>query len=60
MTLLLDTHVLLWWLDEPRLLSEAARKAIADGKTPVYVSAAVVWEICIYRSMGKLDAPDDL
>lgn len=60
MTLLLDTHVLLWWLDEPRLLSEAARKAIADGKNPVYVSAAVVWEISIKRSLGKLDAPDDL
>lgn len=60
MTLLLDTHALLWWLDDPRLLSAAARRAIGDGKNPVYVSAAVVWEIVIKRSLGKLDAPDDL
>jgi PIN domain nuclease of toxin-antitoxin system len=60
MTLLLDTHALLWWLDDPQLLSKAARKAITDGKNTVYVSAAVVWEIAIKRSLGKLDAPHDL
>ena len=60
MTLLLDTHAFLWWLDDPQLLSRAARKAIADGKNTVYVSAAVVWEIAIKRSLGKLDTPHDL
>ena len=60
MTLSLDTHVFLWWLDDPKLLSEAARKAIGDGKNTVYVSAAVVWEIVIKRALGKLDVPDDL
>jgi PIN domain nuclease of toxin-antitoxin system len=59
-TLLLDTHTFLWWLDDPQLLSQAARKAIGDGKNTVYVSAAVAWEIAIKRSLGKLDAPDDL
>ena len=56
----LDTHAFLWWLDDPMLLSEAARQVIGDGKQTVYVSAAVVWEIVIKRSLGKLDAPDDL
>lgn len=60
MTLLLDTHTFLWWLDDPSLLAESARKAIADGKNLVYVSAAVAWEIAIKRSLGKLDAPEDL
>jgi PIN domain nuclease of toxin-antitoxin system len=60
MTLLLDTHAFLWWLDDPQLLSKAARKAIQDGKNTVYISAAVAWEIAIKRSLGKLDAPDDL
>jgi PIN domain nuclease of toxin-antitoxin system len=60
MTLSLDTHTFLWWLDDPRLLSAAARRAIRDGKNTVYVSAAVAWEIAIKRSLGKLDAPDDL
>lgn len=60
MTLLLDTHVFLWWLDDPSQLSKAAMKAIGDGKNTVYVSAAVVWEISIKKALGKLDAPDDL
>ncbi len=60
MTLSLDTHAFLWWLDDPQLLSKAARKAIGDGKNAVYISAAVIWEISIKRALGKLDAPDDL
>ena len=60
MTFSLDTHTFLWWLEDPRLLSEAARKAIGDGRNTVYVSAVVVWEIVIKRALGKLDAPDDL
>jgi len=53
MTLSLDTHVFLWWLDDPQLLSKAARKAIGDGKHTVYVGAAVAWEIAVKRGFGK-------
>jgi len=60
MTLLLDTHALLWWLDDPRQLSRQARAVIQDGKNPVYISAAVVWEIAIKKALGKVDAPDNL
>jgi PIN domain nuclease of toxin-antitoxin system len=60
MTLLLDTHVLLWWLDDPRQLSKLARRAIQDGTNAVYISAAVAWEIAIKKALGKLDAPDEL
>jgi PIN domain nuclease of toxin-antitoxin system len=60
MTLLLDTHVVLWWLDNPGQLSRQAKKAIQDGRNRVYVSAAVAWEIAIKKSLGKLEAPDDL
>jgi len=60
MTLLLDTHALLWWLDDPKLLSQGARRAIRDGSNTVYVSAAAVWEIAIKKALGKLAAPDDL
>ena len=41
-------------------LVQGGRKAIGDGKNGVYVSAAVIWEISIKRSLGKLSAPDDL
>ena len=59
MKLLLDTHVVLWWLDDPALLSTSARTAIADPQNTVLVSAAVAWEIAIKRALGKLTAPPD-
>lgn len=60
MKLLLDTHVLLWWLDNPAFLTDKARKAIAAGENIVYVSVATIWEIVIKKSLGKLDLPNDL
>jgi PIN domain nuclease of toxin-antitoxin system len=60
MKLLLDTHVLLWWLDDPRQLSSASVAAICDPANEVFVSAASAWEIAIKKSLGKLDAPDNL
>lgn len=60
MTLLLDTHVLLWWLaDDPRL-TPAMREAIADPSTAVVVSAASAWEAAIKAASGKLRVPDGL
>lgn len=60
MKLLLDTHVLLWWLDDPNLLTAAARDAIADPNNEVFISSVVTWEIAIKRGLGKLTAPNDL
>ena len=60
MRLSLDIHVLLWWLDDPQLLSEAAREAIGDARNTIYISAAVVWEMTIKCSLGKLDVPPDI
>ena len=57
MNLLLDTHALLWWLDDHPTLSDEARTAIADGKNLIFVSAVVVWEIGIKRALGKLKVP---
>jgi PIN domain nuclease of toxin-antitoxin system len=60
MKLLLDTHILLWWLmDEPTLEADA-RLLIENPKNIIYVSAVSVWEIAIKKSIGKLEAPDDL
>ena len=60
MKLLLDTHVLLWWLDDPAKISEAAGSAIRKPGNQVYVSAATIWEIVIKKALGKLEAPDNL
>ncbi len=59
MRLLLDTHVLLWWLADDPALSEQARQLIAN-EPEVFVSAASAWEIAIKRALGKLEAPEDL
>ena len=60
MRLLLDTHVLVWWLADDETLGDEARSAIVDGNSVVMVSAASVWEIAIKRAAGRLDAPGDL
>ncbi|MBT3379617.1 MAG: type II toxin-antitoxin system VapC family toxin [Lentisphaerae bacterium] len=59
MKLLLDTHVLLWWLADAPQLSPVARETIADPDNVVYVSTVGVWEIVIKRGLGKLDIPDE-
>ena len=60
MTLLLDTHILLWWLAQDPRLPPAVADAIASPDTVVLVSAATAWEIAIKKAAGRLDAPDDL
>lgn len=57
MNLLLDTHALLWWLDDHPTLSTTAKTAIADTENLVLISAAVIWEIKIKQSLGKLKIP---
>lgn len=59
MRLLLDTHALLWWLDDDVRLDRSAAAAIAEADY-VAVSAASAWEIGIKQALGKLDGPADL
>ena len=57
MRVLLDTHVLLWWLrDDPRL-SPTARTMMADGRTELLWSAASSWELAIKVRIGKIRLP---
>jgi PIN domain nuclease of toxin-antitoxin system len=58
--LLLDTHVLLWWLADDPSLGEEARAGISDPSSSVFISAATVWEVSIKQALGKLEAPSDL
>jgi PIN domain nuclease of toxin-antitoxin system len=59
MNLLLDTHVLLWWLDASPSLSKTASETISDASNIVFISAAVVWEIRIKQALCKLSIPAD-
>ena len=60
MNILLDTHVLIWALENNPTLSDLSRNSIVNGSNLVFVSSVTVWEIGIKRSLGKLDAPDNL
>ena len=59
MKLLLDTHVVLWWLANAELSVEA-HDAISRPSSIVCVSAASAWEIGIKVALGKLRVPGDL
>jgi PIN domain nuclease of toxin-antitoxin system len=60
MHLLLDTHTLLWWLEESSSLPRSARKLIASKGNDVFVSAASAWEIATKVRLGKLPVAIDL
>ena len=59
MNLLLDTHIVLWWLSDSGKLSKKSRSIISDTNNFIFVSVATGWEIAIKKSIGKLAAPDD-
>lgn len=54
MRLLLDTHALLWWVEDDPRLSAKARKAIADAGNDCFVSLVSAWEMAIKCQLGKL------
>ena len=47
MNLLLDSHILIWALNEDPRLPEKAKEMILDPNNAVYYSAVSVWEISI-------------
>ena len=59
MKYLLDTHIIIWWLEDSPQLAAHERMVIADGSNEVFVSAASAWEIEIKRAKGLLSIPDD-
>jgi PIN domain nuclease of toxin-antitoxin system len=56
MKLLIDTHILLWWLSDDAKLPGNARQLIATPENTVFVSHVSLWEIQIKAMAGKLTA----
>jgi len=54
--LLLDTHALLWWLNDDEKLGARTRGLIGDPANDVFVSTVSLWEITVKLRIGKLDA----
>lgn len=55
MYLLLDTHALLWWVEDDPQLSLVARRLIADEQNDCLVSLATAWEMAIKAGLKKLE-----
>jgi PIN domain nuclease of toxin-antitoxin system len=58
MKVLCDSHILVWWLDNPsKLLSKRAQEILRDPENEVFFSAASVWELGLKIAKGKLLMP---
>jgi PIN domain nuclease of toxin-antitoxin system len=57
MRILADSHVLIWWLDNPTKLNPLVRAAIQDPDNEVFFSAASIWEIGLKTAKGHLRIP---
>ena len=55
MNVLLDTHVLIWWIENNKRLGRRAKTIIHDNQTTVYISAVSIWEISIKAVLERLD-----
>jgi len=54
--ILLDTHLLLWWMADHPMLPRRAREAIADEDNDVAISVANLWEIAVKAARLRLRA----
>ncbi len=59
MRVLIDTHILLWFINDDPQLSQKT-KALLQSDTDVAVSIASLWEIAIKVSIGKLTLPNSV
>jgi PIN domain nuclease of toxin-antitoxin system len=57
--ILLDTHVVRWWLMDDEALADDVKDLI-DTEAEAFISAASVWEISIKVALGKLAVPADI
>lgn len=53
MRVLIDSHALIWYVDQHKLLSHASHAAISDPANDLLLSGSI-WEIGIKIGLGKL------
>ena len=59
MTLLLDTHLLLWIISQSTRLSQPARELISEPNNELVFSTASIWEVAVKYSRGRDDFKAD-
>jgi PIN domain nuclease of toxin-antitoxin system len=60
--ILLDTHVLIWYVGQPKLISSKAKQLIESSvkKKQILVSSISIWEICLLVQKDRLKLSMDL
>jgi PIN domain nuclease of toxin-antitoxin system len=59
-SLLIDTHILIWLLAGSSRLSRDVQDTLANRRNTVFLSVASTWEMAIKVGLGKLDLPPGL
>ena len=56
MTALLDTHILIWWLNGSKRLSPTQQEIVASAsaESPLLVSDISLWEVATLHSLGRI------
>lgn len=60
MNYLLDTHIILWWLTEPKRINLKATKIISDKANNIFISSVSLWEMAIKKGLGRLTLPRNI
>jgi PIN domain nuclease of toxin-antitoxin system len=57
---LIDTNILIWFIEENSKLPSSISEIINDDNSEIYISIVSLWEISIKLSIGKLELPKSL
>ena len=60
--IVLDTHVLLWWIGQPEKLSQKAKHYLeeASKKSEILISSISIWEIYLLVKRNRLQLTMDI
>ena len=59
MKLLLDTHIWIWFLQDPGRLAPSVRRELADQANELWISPISVWEALNLRRKGRIATSGD-
>lgn len=60
MKLLLDTHIWLWAVAEPKRLSRQVYRELADARNQLWLSPVSTWEILLLHAKGRIRLHGDI
>jgi PIN domain nuclease of toxin-antitoxin system len=58
MKLLLDTHIWIWSVGDPKRLSRRVAKALDDVHNQLWLSPISIWEALLLHRKGRLKVPE--